>query len=280
MMSQGNDSLRGERKKIYLNDAQYYLLSVAARNLVAICGRGIGKGVIQASRLLQFVQAMPRCSMGFVVPSVKRGLTNILPSIMMHLNNWGYRKDIHYCIGHRPAKSWHWREPIWQPESYDNIISFYNGSYVTLISQDRVGTSNSMSLDGLLIDEAKFINFERLKDETFQANRGNEMYFGKCYLHHGMTVTSDMPVTKAGSWPLAYEKQMDKEVLEVVEGLVFQFGNSSRPFSSIPTGPSITGIRLHACRLSQTASGGISHSIRSIRHWRISPYSVSGSSMT
>lgn len=222
MMSQGNDSLQGERKKIYLNDAQYYLLSVAARNLVAICGRGIGKGVIQASRLLQFVQAMPRCSMGFVVPSVKRGLTNILPSIMMHLNNWGYRKDIHYCIGHRPAKSWHWREPIWQPESYDNIISFYNGSYVTLISQDRVGTSNSMSLDGLLIDEAKFINFERLKDETFQANRGNEMYFGKCYLHHGMTVTSDMPVTKAGSWPLAYEKQMDKEVLEVVEGLVFQ----------------------------------------------------------
>lgn len=211
-----------EKKRIYLNDAQYYILSIAARDIVAVCGRGIGKGVMQASRMLQFVQAMPRCSLGFVVPSVKRGLTNILPSIMMHLNNWGYKKDVHYCIGHRPAKAWRWQQPVWQPESYDNIVQFYNGSYVTLISQDRVGTSNSMSLDGLIIDEAKFINFQRLKDETFQANRGNEMYFGGCYLHHGMTVTTDMPVTKAGSWPLAYEKQMDKELLRVVEGMVWQ----------------------------------------------------------
>lgn len=211
-----------EKKRIYLNDAQYYILSIAARDIVAVCGRGIGKGVMQASRMLQFVQAMPRCSLGFVVPSVKRGLTNILPSIMMHLNNWGYKKDVHYCIGHRPAKAWRWQQPVWQPESYDNIVQFYNGSYVTLISQDRVGTSNSMSLDGLIIDEAKFINFQRLKDETFQANRGNEMYFGGCYLHHGMTVTTDMPVTKAGSWPLAYEKQMDKDLLRVVEGMVWQ----------------------------------------------------------
>ena len=101
-----------EKKRIYLNDAQYYLLSMAPRNLIAVCGRGIGKGVIQASRLLEFAQAMPRCSLGFVVPSVKRGLTNILPSILMHLNNWGYKKDIHYCIGHRPAKAWHWTPPI------------------------------------------------------------------------------------------------------------------------------------------------------------------------
>lgn len=210
-----------QTQKIYLNDAQYYLLSLAPRTLVGVCGRGIGKGVIQASRMLQFVQQMPRCSLGFVVPSVKRGLTNILPSILMHLNNWGYRKDVHYTLGHRPPKAWHWVKPIWEPENYDNVLSFYNGSYVTLISQDRTGTSNSMSLDGLIIDEAKFINFEQLKNETFQANRGNEMYFGKCYLHHGMTITSDMPVTKAGSWFLNYEQHMDKDVLHVVEGLVY-----------------------------------------------------------
>lgn len=223
-----------EKKRIYLNDAQYYILSIAARDTVAVCGRGIGKGVMQASRMLQFVQAMPRCSLGFVVPSVKRGLTNILPSIMMHLNNWGYKKDVHYCIGHRPARAWKWQVPIWQPESYENIVQFYNGSYVTLISQDRVGTSNSMSLDGLIIDEAKFINFQRLKDETFQANRGNEMYFGSCYLHHGMTVTTDMPVTKAGSWPLAYEKQMDKELLRVVEGMVWQIWKTKQLMKQHP----------------------------------------------
>ena len=223
-----------EKKKIYLNDAQYYLLSIGARNLIAVCGRGIGKGVIQASRMLQFVQAMPRCSLGFVVPSVKRGLTNILPSILMHVNSWGYRKDQHYCIGHRPAKQWHWAPPIWEPENYENVISFYNGSYVTLISQDRTGTSNSMSLDGLIIDEAKFIDFERLKNETFQANRGNEMYFTKCHLHHGMTITSDMPVTKAGSWFLRYEEQMDPELLKVVEGLVYQVWKTKQKMLAHP----------------------------------------------
>lgn len=223
-----------EKKRIYLNDAQYYLLSMAPRNLIAVCGRGIGKGVIQASRLLEFAQAMPRCSLGFVVPSVKRGLTNILPSILMHLNNWGYKKDIHYCIGHRPAKAWHWAPPIWEPENYENVIQFYNGSYVTLISQDRVGTSNSMSLDGIIIDEAKFIDYEQLKNETFQANRGNEMYFSKCYLHHGMTVTSDMPVTKAGSWFLNYEQQMDKDLVKLVEGLVYQIWKTKRQAAAHP----------------------------------------------
>lgn len=211
-----------KRQKIYLNDAQYYFAAIDARDEVAVCGRGLGKGLLQAHRMLRFVQQMPRCSIGFVVPSVKRGLTNILPSIMMHLNNWGYRKDTHYCIGHRPPKTMRWDEPVWKPENYENVISWYNGSTVALISQDRTGSSNSMSLDGLIIDEAKFINFERLKDETFQANRGNEMHFGKCYLHHGMTITSDMPVTKAGSWFLNYRDQMDTDVLEVVEGLVGQ----------------------------------------------------------
>lgn len=53
-----------------------------------------------------------------------------------------------------------------------------------------------MSLDYVIIDEAKFIDYEQLKDETFQANRGNQMYFGNFYMHHGLTITSDMPVTK------------------------------------------------------------------------------------
>ncbi len=233
MMEQRKQS-RQEIQKIYLNDAQYYMLSISPRDLVAVCGRGIGKGVIQASRMLQFVQAMPRCMLGFVVPSVKRGLTNILPSIFQNINNWGYKKDIHYCIGHRPAKALHWDEPIWVPENYENVVSFYNGSCVSLISQDRTGTSNSMSLDGLLIDEAKFINFERLKDETFQANRGNEMYFSKCYLHHGMTVTTDMPVTKAGSWPLKYEKLMDKDLLSVVQGLVYDIWKLKKKMKEHP----------------------------------------------
>ena len=206
----------------YFNDAQYYALAMNTRDEVIVAGRGVGKGAIQARRLQSCFQGMPGSMGGFVSPSVKRCLTNILPSLLIHLERWGYKRDLHYIVGKRPWKRLHWKSPIFTPAEWSNTISFYNGSVCNIISQDRTGTSNSMSLDYVIIDEAKFVDFEQLKDETFQANRGNEMYFKHFPLHHGMTVTSDMPVTKKGSWFLSYKDKQDPELVEVIEGIVFQ----------------------------------------------------------
>ena len=71
-------------------------------------------------------------------------------------------------------------QPLIVPDDWDNIISFYTGAIGQIISQDRVGTSNSKSFDFVDIDEAKFVNFERLKDETFPANRGQQKEFRTC----------------------------------------------------------------------------------------------------
>lgn len=91
-----------------------------------------------------------------------------------------------------------------------------------------------MSLDYVIIDEAKFIDYEQLKDETFQANRGNQMYFGNFYMHHGLTITSDMPVTKKGSWFLNYKKQMDNELVQVIEGLVYYIWTLKKKVNRYP----------------------------------------------
>lgn len=206
----------------YFNDAQYYSLAMNTRDEVIVAGRGIGKGAIQARRLQSCFQGMPGSMGGFVAPSVKRCLTNILPSMLIHLERWGFKRDLHYVVGRRPWRKLHWKSPIFTPANRENTISFYNGSVCNIISQDRSGTSNSMSLDYLIIDEAKFIDFEQLKDETFQANRGNEMYFRHFPLHHGMTITSDMPVTKRGSWFLSYKDKQDPELVEVIEGIIYQ----------------------------------------------------------
>ena len=50
------------------------------------------------------------------------------------------------------------------------MVTFYNGSVAIIISQDRPGSSNSLTLSWLLIDEAKFIDYDKLKDETLPAN--------------------------------------------------------------------------------------------------------------
>lgn len=206
----------------YFNFGQQYVLSMSPRDLVVCAGRGFGKSVIQATRILQCFQLMPRSSGAFVGPSVKRLQTNILPSILQHFERWGYKRDVHYTLGHRPPRSLKWDTPLIYPENWENTLSFYNGSIVNLVSQDRKGTSNSLSVDYVNIDEGKLINFEQLKNETFQANRGNEMFFSKCHLHHGLTVTSDMPLTKSGSWFMKYEKDMDPDFIRYIEALVYR----------------------------------------------------------
>ena len=165
---------------------------------------------------------MPRSITGIVSPNAKRALTNTLPSMLVHWEKWGFKRNIHWCIGRKPPKAWGWEEPIFKPENYDNVLSFYNGSIGFIISQDRQGTSNSHSFDALDIDEAKFIDFEQLKDETFPANRGNRQYFGHRSYHHGMLITSDMPLTKKGSWFLDYQNKCDQETIDLIRGIVYE----------------------------------------------------------
>lgn len=226
---------QNEENKQYFNDGQLYCLYMDTRDEVIVAGRGFGKGAIQARRLQECFQGMPGSMGGFVSPSVKRCLTNILPSMLIHLERWGFKRDLHYIVGKKPWKALHWKSPIFTPANWENTISFYNGSVCNIISQDRPGTSNSMSLDYIIIDEAKFINFEQLKDETFQANRGNEQFFHDFPLHHGMTITSDMPITKKGSWFLNYKEQSDPELVEVIEGLVYARYRAVRQLKAMPS---------------------------------------------
>lgn len=209
-------------QKMYLNDAQLYPVVMSPRNLIAVMGRGTGKGMIDAIRQLQVFQQMPGSTTGFVSPSYKKCLISTLPSLLVHWERMGFKRDVHYTVGKKPWKALHWKDPIFTPENWENVIGFYNGSVCQIITQDREGASNGMSLDHILIDEAKFVDYEKLKNETFQTNRGNEMFFDKCHLHHGITITCDMPVTKKGSWFLQYEKMMDKDLIEVIEGTVYQ----------------------------------------------------------
>ena len=65
----------------YFNDPQLYSLAMNTRDEVIVAGRGMGKGAIQAGRLMTCFQGMPGSMGGFVSPSVKRCLTNILPSM-------------------------------------------------------------------------------------------------------------------------------------------------------------------------------------------------------
>lgn len=209
----------GGRRRVYFNRMQREVTLIGARDSVVVAGRGTGKGLLHAAVNLRNFQAMPRSTTAIIAPNATRAKTNTIPSMTMHWEAWGYRRDLHWVIGRQPPKRLQWPRPLIEPDDWTNVISFYTGAIAQIISQDRKGTSNSKSFDFLDIDEAKFIDFEQLKNETFQANRGQQREYGSCPWHHGMLVTSDMPLDKKGSWFLRYEDKATPDVVELIEGL-------------------------------------------------------------
>ena len=205
----------------YFNRPQLLAQLIAARTTVIVAGRRTGKtDSIAAPFVLKMMQRMPGSTGGIVVPTFKHGLTNTLPGLFAAWNRWGYKKGIHYVVGRRPPKQF--AQPITVPECWEQAITFYNGSVAILLSQDRVGAANSLTLSWLLIDEAKFIDPVRLHEETFPANGGIKTHFSRHSFNHAMLILSDMPQSKRGSWFLEYEKDMDPKIINAIGAGVYE----------------------------------------------------------
>lgn len=74
----------------------------------------------------------------------------------------------------------------------------------------------------LLVDEAKFIDYAKLKDETLPANGSIKSHFGKHSFNHSIMILSDMPQTQKGSWFLHYRDKMDSELIATIEATVYE----------------------------------------------------------
>lgn len=220
---------RNNDRQVYLNDVQRDITHVVqAKDTILVAGRAFGKGMVHALWNLRNFQRMPGSITGFVSANAKRALTNTLPSMLVHWEKWGFKRNVHWCIGIKPSKAWGWKSPIFPVQNFENVLSFYNGSVGYIISQDRSGTSNSQSYDALDVDEAKFIDFEQFKDETLPALRGNRQYFGKHFFHHSMLISSDMPVTRKGSWFLDYREKCNPEVIAVIRSLAYEIATITK----------------------------------------------------
>lgn len=208
-------------KKVYFNKPQRLTQLIGANTTVIVAGRRTGKtDSIAAPFVLRNMQRMPGSTGGIVVPTFKHGLTNTIPGLLAAWKRWGFIEGIHYVVGRKPPKSF--KLPIIDPKDYEHVISFYNGSVAVIISQDRPGSSNSLTLSWLLVDEAKFIDYAKLKDETLPANGGIKSHFGKHSFNHSIMILSDMPQTQKGSWFLHYRDKMDPELIKTIEATVYE----------------------------------------------------------
>lgn len=201
-------------KLIPFNRAQLTGILMQSHGHVDIHGRGTGKSFGIGFDIHRNNTIMPRSVTGVTGNTYAQLLTRTLPSSFKFLEKLGYVNGIHYVIRNKPPK--HFRIPYEQILSYENFISFVNGTGYLLMSQDRAGSSRGPNIDFEIVDEALTINKERYDAEVGPTNRGNLDIWGPksgkpLKMHHGFHYVSSMPTDQSGKWLLDYAKYYEEE---------------------------------------------------------------------
>ena len=197
-------------------------MAIGAPSEIVVAGRATGKttGILAPKSANSYFGTMPRGTGVILSATFTQAFSRTLKELVRGWQMFDYVYDHHFIIGKRPTekwkKMWRWKEPYAPPMDYKYVVSWYNGAVAQIISQERPGSSNGMSIDWIIGDELKYINEEKLKTELLPANRGIIPAFADNPYHHGMTFTTDMPVGSAGRWILDFADKMDVEKINQI----------------------------------------------------------------
>jgi hypothetical protein len=198
--------------KIWLNKPQRIANLVMAKEEYGVWGRGTGKTEgPMANRSITLANMMPRGATGMVGATYMQILTRTLPALEKGWQRYGYKPDVHYWISKFPPKHLGIKSPIYNPRSPEHSIFWWNGHVYHYMSLDRPGLANGKTVDAIMGDEARFLNYNRYMDDIAPTNRGNREVFGHLSLHHAVTFYTDMPTDQTGKWILEKEKEMNRQ---------------------------------------------------------------------
>jgi hypothetical protein len=212
--------------KIWLNKPQQIANLVMAKEEYGVWGRGTGKTEgPMAMRSIALANMMPRGATGMVGATYMQILTRTLPALEKGWQRYGYKPGVHYWIGKKPPKHLKIKDAIYNPRNPEHTIFWWNGHAFHFMSLDRPGLANGKTVDAIMGDEARFLNYTRYMDDIAPTNRGNRELFGHLALHHAITFYTDMPTDQTGKWILEKEKQMDRQQCTELLNLQLAYNN-------------------------------------------------------
>jgi len=220
-----------DSKDLYLNGPQARAEIMFCHTELHELSRGVGKteGVI-APRSERLIHAMPKSTGVFVTKTFRSALTNTIPPVIRGWKNRGYIQGVHFVIGKKPPK-W-FDEPHTKPLDYKYTISWYNGTVIHFLSQERDGSANGLSIDWIIVDEAKFINREKFDTEIVPANRGNRHLYGDLACHHSIMYCTDRWYGSEASWIDDLKEQVTTDLNKVIEVLSLELFSLTYKLSS------------------------------------------------
>lgn len=201
-------SATAEKLKVEFNLFQMVLTLAPQEFVVAECGRGTGKSTVLGQIFKEAALQLKRGKCALSGVSYQSMLADTLPSTIQGLEKLGWYKDVHYFIGRRSPDP-RWPEPFEPPsntKAWANMIHFFTGFCVVLISQDPgKPESRGHNFDMAIADEAAQQNEKRLGNEVFAAVRTWRPEFRGLPMYHKKYFVSSTPVKPEGLWFLKYE---------------------------------------------------------------------------
>ncbi len=183
-----------ESKNLYLNKPQLRLIMANASESMINWPRGIGKSFIIAWIIRLAALKMPRCSGTITGMTYEQILSQTLPATIQGLEKLGWKKDVHFWVRQEPPKKYKIPRPYQAPGKYDHYLTTYTGAGFHLLSQDKnAAPGRGLSTDIQITDEHLLIDVDRYGQEVLSTNRGNEEFFSKVNMHHGIYNFTSMP---------------------------------------------------------------------------------------
>jgi hypothetical protein len=215
-------------KQQYLNRVQMLVQMVQAEETYCVVSRGVGKSTgIAPAWFLHRVKLMPGGASFICGSTYKQILSRTLPPFISTLQQMGYADGFDFVVNRKPPDFWD-AKPIVPPQRYEDTIAWSNGHVTYLVSQDRPGSPNSLSLQFGMADEARFLDMERFNTDLMPAMRGNRELFGHLPEYLSLLFMTDQPTTAEGRWILDKEASMKPELIRAIVTLAGQINELKR----------------------------------------------------
>lgn len=222
-----DDILLPEEQKFLVKHrtlSQFKAMMVDANEMTLVMPRGTGKTEkIHSYRAHKCCTRMPGARGGFVGNSYLKLFENILPGLVKGWKDLGWKRNVDFWIKERPPKHLMIPEPYGETLDSSHAIFTKTGAALQLISQDRKGSANSMTLHWVQGDEKKLLDKNMIDTELRQANRGDtELEFAHLPEFHSWLWTTDMPTDQDTMWVLEEENNAHPDRVQLLLDIQFE----------------------------------------------------------
>lgn len=202
--------MKSKKRRVYFNQKQIDFVSAVQKIKTCIAGRGFGKSTLIALILLFMLRAMPRAKIFFSSTTLEQVKNSTLPPVLAKLAEMGLKEDVHFVIGKDPwsanSKCKWFKRPIAPVKKYDNVITFWNGFTVVILSAAKPDSQRGGSYDAGIVDEAAFVKRSFWEKVLLKMVRGN-LYRFNTHMHHSIFILTSQPRKTEGRWVLEMEEK-------------------------------------------------------------------------